>query len=82
MNAWLIAATALAASLAPLAWVAWRAEPIEGVAALQLGGTTTALTLLCLAEGFHQATYFNVGLLAAVLTWISTLVYARFLGRQ
>lgn len=82
MNAWLVAATALTAALAPLAWVAWRAEPIEGVVALQLGGTTTALALFCLGEGFHQTTYFDVGLLAAVLTWISTLVYARFLGRQ
>lgn len=50
--------------------------------ALQLGGTTTALALLCLGEGFHQTTYFDVGLLAAVLTWLSSLVFARFLGED
>lgn len=82
MNAWLVAATILAASLAPLGWVAFRATPIEGVVALQLGGTTTALCLLCLAQGFGQSAYFNLGLLAAVLTWISALVYGRFLGRR
>ncbi|MGZ4388291.1 MAG: monovalent cation/H+ antiporter complex subunit F [Gaiellaceae bacterium] len=82
MNAWLVAATALAAGLLPLALVAWRARPIEGVIALQLGGTTTALALLCLGEGFHQTTYFGVGVLAAVLTWLSSLVFARFLGRD
>jgi multisubunit Na+/H+ antiporter MnhF subunit len=82
VNAWLVAATALGAGLLPLALVAWRAAPIEGVIALQLGGTTTALALLCLGEGFHQTTYFNVGLLAAVLTWLSSLVFARFLGED
>lgn len=80
MNAWLVAATALGAGLLPLAVVAWRARPIEGVVALQLGGTTTSLALLCLGEGYHRTTYFNVGVLAAVLTWLSSLVFARCLA--
>jgi hypothetical protein len=78
VNAWLIAATVLAGSLLPLGAVCLRAEPIEGVVAAELAGATTALTLFCLAEGFHASTYFGIGAAAAVLTWVNGLVYARF----
>jgi multisubunit Na+/H+ antiporter MnhF subunit len=39
------------------------------------------LTLLCFAEGFHRSTYYTVAVIAAVMSWIGGLVFARFLGR-
>jgi multisubunit Na+/H+ antiporter MnhF subunit len=37
--------------------------------------------LLCLAEGYHRGIYFNVALVAALITWIGGLVFVRFLAR-
>jgi multisubunit Na+/H+ antiporter MnhF subunit len=49
--------------------------------ALQLAGTLTVLILLCLSEGFHRSFEFTVPVVAAVLSLIGGLVFARFLGR-
>ena len=82
MNAYLVAAAALVAALAPSLAVAVRARPIEGAVALQLAGTTTTLALLCLAAGFHASTYFVVAVIAAALMPVSAFVLARMLGHD
>lgn len=81
MNAYLIAATALIAAIGPCALVCLRAQPLDGLVALELAGALTTLALLCLAEGFHRGTYFTVAVVCALLTWIGGLVIARFLAR-
>jgi multicomponent Na+:H+ antiporter subunit F len=81
MNAFTIAAAALLAGLLPLAWVAVRSRPIDGVVALELAGTVTVLVLLCLAEGFHRSFEYTLPVVAAVMSWIGGLVFVRFLGR-
>jgi len=82
MNAYLVAATALVAGLAPCAVVSVRGRPIEALVALELGGVTTTLALLCMAEGFNRQSYFNIAVLCAALSWIGGLIYTRFLGRK
>jgi len=81
VNAFTIAATALLAGFVPCGIVCLRSRPIDGVVALELGGAVATLVLLCLAEGFHRSSYFNLPVICAVLVWVSGLVYARFLGR-
>lgn len=81
MNAFATAATALLALLAPLLVVVLRRRPIDGLVALELAGAIVVLALACFAEAFHRSTYYDVAVIAAVLSWISGLVYARFLGR-
>ena len=81
MNAYLLAATVLIAAIAPCALVCLLAPPIDGLVALELAGALATLALLCMAEGFHRGTYFGVGLVCAVLTWVGGLVIARFLAR-
>jgi multisubunit Na+/H+ antiporter MnhF subunit len=81
VNVYLIAATALIASLLPCLWVCARGRPFEAIVALELAGALTTLALICLAEGFEQATYFSVALVAGVVTWVSGLVFVRFLDR-
>jgi multisubunit Na+/H+ antiporter MnhF subunit len=81
VNAFLIAATVLLAMLVLPGIVIARAPPIHGIVALQLCGTTITLVLLCLAEGFHRGVYFNVPLVSALCVWVSSLVFARFVGR-
>ena len=81
MNAFLLAAIVLLATLAPLLLVIATAEPLEGVVALELAAATVVLVLLCLSEVYHRGIYFNVPMVAAALFWIGSLVFARFFGR-
>ena len=81
MNSFLWAATALLALLVLPGIVCVRAPAIDAVVALELVGAVVTTALLCLAEGFGRAVYFNVPLVAAVTTWIGSLVFVRFLGR-
>jgi multisubunit Na+/H+ antiporter MnhF subunit len=81
VNAFTIAATALLLGYLPLGWVAVRRRPIDGLVALELGGSIAVLVLLCLAAGFHRSFEYSVAVVAAVVTWIGGLVFARFLGR-
>lgn len=81
MNAFLVAATALFAALIPLGAVAVVRRPIDGLVALESAGAVTVLALLCLAEGFHRSTYYDVAVIAALMSWIGGLVFTRFLGR-
>ncbi len=82
MNAFLIAATVLIASLAPLLAIASLRRPIDGLVALEAAGAVATLTLLCLSVGLGQPTFFTVPVVAAVASWIGCLVFARFLGRS
>lgn len=81
MNAFGIAATALLVLLVPLAAVMLWRDPIDCLIALELGGALVVLVLLALPEAFHRSTYYAVAVIAAPLTWLSGLIYARFLGR-
>jgi multicomponent Na+:H+ antiporter subunit F len=65
----------------PLGFVAVRRRAIDGVVALELGGTIAMLTILCFAEGFHRSFEFGVAVTAGVLSWAGGLVFVRFFGR-
>ncbi len=71
----------LLAGFVPLGIVAVRSRPIDGLVALEAAGTLTVLVLLCLAEGLHRSFEFGIAVVAALLSWVSGLVFARFLGR-
>lgn len=81
MNAFTIAALGLLAGWLPLGYVALRHRPIDGVVALEVAGTVAALALMCLAEGFHRSFEYGLAVVAVVMSWVSGLVFARFLGR-
>jgi multicomponent Na+:H+ antiporter subunit F len=81
VNAFLAAATVLLLGLLPCGFVAARSRPIDGLVALELGGTVTTLVLLLLAEGFHRSIYFSAALTLAVLSFVGGLAFARFLER-
>lgn len=81
MNAFLIAATVLIAALAPLLVTASLRRPLDGLVALEAAGVILTLTLLCLAVGLAQPTFFTVPIIAAVASWVGSLIVARFLGR-
>jgi multisubunit Na+/H+ antiporter MnhF subunit len=81
VNAFEVAALALVTGFVPLLWVCLREREIDGVVALELAGSVATLVLLCLAEGYHRGIYMSVAIVCAAVSWISGLVFARFLGR-
>ena len=81
MNAFLIAATVLIAALAPLLVAASVRRPIDGLVAVEAAGAVTTLALLCLSVGLGDSVLFTVAVIAAFVSWIGGLVFARFLGR-
>jgi multisubunit Na+/H+ antiporter MnhF subunit len=82
VNVWLIGATVLMGGFLPCLLVAARASAIEALVALQLAGSTATLVLLLLSEGFHRPSYFAAPLVLSVLSFVGTLVIARFLARS
>jgi len=56
-------------------------RPIDGLVALETAGAVATLALLCLSVGLGQSIFFTVAVVAAVASWIGSLVFARFLGR-
>jgi multisubunit Na+/H+ antiporter MnhF subunit len=82
VNEFLLAATVMLAGFVPVGIVCLRAGPIDALAALELAGALATTILLCLSEGFGRSFYFDVPVVCAALTWVSGLVFARFLGRH
>jgi multisubunit Na+/H+ antiporter MnhF subunit len=81
VNAFTVAATALLCGYLPLGYVVARRRPIDGLLALELSGTIGVLVLLCFAEGFHRSFVDTVAIMAALVSWMGGMVFARFLGR-
>jgi multisubunit Na+/H+ antiporter MnhF subunit len=81
VNAFTIAGTALLVGFVPIGIVCLSARELDGVVALELAGAVAALTFLCLGEGFHRSSYFDVPIVCAALTWVSGMVFVRFFGR-
>lgn len=81
MSAFELAATGLLAGFVPLGVVAVRSRPIDGLVALEAAGVLTTLVLLCFAEAFHRSFEYGLAVIAAVLSWVGGLVFARFLSR-
>jgi multisubunit Na+/H+ antiporter MnhF subunit len=81
VNAFTVAAVALLAGWLPLGYVIVRHRALDALIALELVGVTAVLVLLCLAEGFHRSFEYGVAVIAAVLSWLSGMVFARLMGR-
>ena len=80
MNEWLIAATALlVGGLVPVAIAGLTRDARAAAAALNLGGPVAALILLLLAEGFHRQPFVDLALVCAVISFIGSVIVARFL---
>jgi multisubunit Na+/H+ antiporter MnhF subunit len=79
---YLVAAVMLLAGWLPLAATAIRSRALDGLVALEVGGTLTTLVLVCLAVGLHQSSFAPLALIAAVCVVLSGLVFTRFMDRR
>ncbi len=83
MNEWILAAVVLLIGGAvPLGLVCLLGDAMEGVVALSLAGVIAALVLLLLAEGFHRQPFVDLALALAVMSFIGSLAFIRFLERE
>jgi multisubunit Na+/H+ antiporter MnhF subunit len=81
MNEWLLAALVLLVAMVPLGVVCARSPAIEGLVALQIAGTNTALILLLLAEGIQREPFADLALILSATSFIGPLAFAYFLER-
>jgi multisubunit Na+/H+ antiporter MnhF subunit len=57
-------------------------DAVAAAAALNLGGPVAALILLMLAEGFHRQPFVDLAVVMAVVSFIGSVILARFLEWQ
>jgi multisubunit Na+/H+ antiporter MnhF subunit len=82
VNVWLWGATGLLLGVVPCGWLALRASRVDALVGLQTAGTVVTLALVLLAEGFHRSSYMSVALALPFLSFVGTLLIARFMGRH
>ncbi len=81
MNGWLWAGAAMLALLLPCGVIALRGSVMDRLLGLELASPITSMSFLVLAEAFDRSVYFDLALVYAVLSFVSTLVVVRFLER-
>jgi multisubunit Na+/H+ antiporter MnhF subunit len=80
MNEWVIAAVVLlVAGTLPLGLTCLLSDAIEGLVALSLTGVIATLVLLLLAEGFHRQPFVDLAVALAVMSFIGSVAFVRFL---
>lgn len=82
ITAWSAAASFLLVGAAVCGIAAWRRDAFAALLALELAGTLVTMVLVCLTVGFQRSVYGDVPVMAALLNWIGSLVYVRFLDRS
>jgi multisubunit Na+/H+ antiporter MnhF subunit len=82
MTAWLVAATVLAACVVPCAAVCFYADPLSGLAALEVSGALGTAILMILSEAFQRPPFIDLALIMATLTIVSGVTFARVLERH
>jgi multisubunit Na+/H+ antiporter MnhF subunit len=79
VNGWLWTATVLGGALAPLVLVAALGNVHQGLVAIEAAGVDLALALLLLAEGTQSQSFATLALVTAVMSFVGSIAYIRFL---
>jgi multisubunit Na+/H+ antiporter MnhF subunit len=83
MNEWILAAVVLIiGGIVPCLVVSVTASAMEGLVALELAGVLATLVLLLLAEGFQRQPFVDLALVLAVLSFVGTLAFVRYMERE
>jgi multicomponent Na+:H+ antiporter subunit F len=83
MNEWILVAVVLMlGGVLPCLVVSVRASVIEGLVALEMAGVIAVLVLLLLAEGFQRQPFVDLALVLALLSFVGTLAFVRFMERE
>ena len=83
MNGWILAAVVLViVGFVPCLVVSVRASVMEGLVALEMAGVMAVLVLLLLAEGFQRQPFVDLALVLALLSFVGTLAFVRYMERE
>jgi multisubunit Na+/H+ antiporter MnhF subunit len=82
MNEWAIAAIVLIPVLAVCLVLPALLEPIDGLIALEISGSTGTAILLLLSESLNRPSFADLALIFAVLSFIGALGFARVMERR
>ncbi len=83
MNEWILAAIVLVlGGIVPCLVVSIRASVMEGLIALELAGVIAVLVLLLLAEGFQRQPFVDLALALALLSFVGSLAFVRYMERE
>ncbi|HEX4760997.1 MAG TPA: monovalent cation/H+ antiporter complex subunit F [Thermoleophilaceae bacterium] len=81
MNEWLLAAIVLLVALVPCGLVTVFRSPMDGLVALELAGVIDTTILIVLSQGFQRQPFIDLALVAAVLSFVGSIAFARFMER-
>ncbi|HEX3242867.1 MAG TPA: monovalent cation/H+ antiporter complex subunit F [Solirubrobacterales bacterium] len=82
MNEWAVAAIVLLAVLPVCAVITALLDPIDGLIALEVSGTTGTAILLLLSESLKRQPFADLALIFAALSFVGALGFARLLERR
>jgi len=81
VNAWLLCAAVLAATLLPLTLASARRRAADGVVALEVAGLVVTAVLLLVAEGTDGQSYADLAIVLAAVSFVGAIAFLRFLER-
>lgn len=81
MNLFLIAAAGILVCLIPTGIVCFRGQLGDRLVGLEFASVLVVVELLLLAEGYHRASFYDLPLTLALLSFGGGMVFARFVQR-
>jgi multisubunit Na+/H+ antiporter MnhF subunit len=82
MSVWMAGAIALVALLAPLAVLAARGRPEDGLVALQMASLVTTVALLLMTRALNREILADLAVVLVVCSFVGGLAYATLLERE
>jgi multisubunit Na+/H+ antiporter MnhF subunit len=82
MNHWLIAGSAVLATLIPCAYMCLRGSPERRLVGLEMASVLVTIDMVLFAIGFGRSIFIDLPLTLAVMSFGGGLVYARFLEKH
>jgi multisubunit Na+/H+ antiporter MnhF subunit len=82
MSPWAIAAIVLFAVLLVCIVLPALVDPIDGLIALELSGTTGTAILLLLSEDLRRQPFADLAIVFAAVSFVGSLAFARLLERR
>lgn len=82
MNEWEVAATVLVVALIPCLGVCVFAGAAHALAAFEVAGTLLTAVLMLLSEGFHRQPFVDLAVVAALVSIVGALAFARLMEQD
>lgn len=82
MNLWLLAGSAISATLIPCADMCLRGTPERRLVGLEMTNLVVTLALVLFTIGFGRSSLMDLPLALAIMSFGGGLVFARFLGKH